>query len=67
MKLLLIPIFVPFFISIRSFSSAFCVFLYIVMYILDIAKAIKRYQSETLSLKTFINELDFLKKAVINQ
>ena len=28
MKLPLIPIFVPFFISIRSFSSAFCVFLY---------------------------------------
>ena len=37
------------------------------MYILNIAKAVKRYQSETLSLKTFINELDFLKKAVINQ
>ena len=38
------------------------------MYIQNIAEAIKRCQSmksETLSLKTIINELDFLKKTVI--
>ena len=40
------------------------------MYFLNIAKAIKRCQlmkSKTLPLKTFIKELDFLKKAVIIQ
>ena len=35
------------------------------MYILSIARAIKKMlmKSETLSLKTIINELDFLKKS----
>ena len=40
------------------------------MYILNIAKAIKKCQpmkSENVSLKTIINELNFLKKAVIIQ
>ena len=40
------------------------------MYILNIAKPIKRCQSmepETLSLKTIINELDFVRKTVIIQ
>ena len=38
------------------------------MYILNIERAIKKCQlmkSETLSLKTVINELDFLKKTVV--
>ena len=38
------------------------------MYVLDFTKAIKICQSmksETLSLKTIINELDFLKKSII--
>ena len=40
------------------------------MYILNIASAIKRCQSfnsETLSLRTIINEFDLLKKEVIIQ
>ena len=40
------------------------------MYALNIARAIKKclsIKSETLSLKTIINELNFLKKAVIIQ
>ena len=52
------------------FVSTFYDFLYIIMYILNIAKAIKKCQSmksENVSLKTIINELNFLKKAVIIQ
>ena len=52
------------------FFSTFYDFLYIIMYILNIAKAIKKCQSmksENVSLKTIINELNFLKKAVIIQ
>ena len=39
------------------------------MYILNIANAVKKMsmKSKTLSLKTTIKELDFLKKAVIIQ
>ena len=39
------------------------------MYALNIIKAIKKLSmiSETLSLKTIINKLDFLRKAVIIQ
>ena len=46
------------------------VFFYIIMYILNIVKATKRCQlmkSKTLSLKTYIKELGFLKKGVIIQ
>ena len=46
------------------------VFFYIIMYILNIAKTTKRCQlmkSKTLSLKTYIKELGFLKKRVIIQ
>ena len=41
------------------------IIIYIIMYILNIASAIKKWhsmKSETLSLKTIIKELDFLKK-----
>ena len=58
-----------FFISTRSlFFYAFYVFLYIIIYILNIARAKKRQQSmksEALSLETIIKKLDFLEKAVI--
>ena len=40
------------------------------MYILNIAKAIKKMtvmKSDSLSFKTIINELDFLKKTIIIQ
>ena len=46
------------------------VFFYIIMYILNIAKATKRCQlmkAKTLSLKTYIKKLGFLKKGVIVQ
>ena len=60
-----------FFISIRPFFFyTFCVFLYIIMYSLNITRAIKRYLSiisETLYLKTIINELGFLRKTFTKQ
>ena len=59
-----------FFISIRPFFFTFCVFLYIIMYSLNITRAIKRYLSiisETLYLQTIINELGFLRKTVTKQ
>ena len=68
-QILIIIVYINFF--------SFCVFLYMINYILDIPKAIKRmksYQrlkqlmkSRSLSLKTIIKELNFIKKAVIIQ
>ena len=51
-------------------SGFFCVFLYMIIYILNIASAVKKMpvnESDTFSLKTFIKELDFLGKTVIIQ
>ena len=55
------------FIPIRSFFT-FYVFLYIILYILNIARTKKRclsMNSENLSLKSIIKELDFLGKTII--
>ena len=59
--LMLFPIFI------RSFSLFFA-FLYIIMYILNIARSIKKMAANAIKnfiFENIINELDFLRKTVI--
>ena len=61
--------FLCYFSSLQGFGF-FCVFLYMIIYVLNIASAVKKMpvnESDTFSLKTFIKELDFLGKTVIIQ
>ena len=61
--LMLFPIFI------RSFSLFFA-FLYIIMYILNIARSIKKMAANAIKnfiFENIINELDFLRKTVIIQ
>ena len=49
----------------KIFSFTFCVFLYIIIYTLNIIKKRCLSMKAEASWKTIISELDFLKKAVI--
>ena len=66
---MLSPLLCYFFHLCKIFFFTFCVFLYTIKYNLNIDRAIKSFlskKSETSSLKTIINKLDFLNKAVIS-
>ena len=63
-KLLIIPLFMLFFISIRSFFITFFVFLYIIMYILRIVRAIKKMSVNELRdsiLESYHKQIGFFK------
>ena len=71
MNYLLYPIFYAiFFCLYQIMFFTFCVFLYLIMYILNITKAIKKFsvnEITDLSLKLIINELVSQRKSVIIQ
>ena len=64
---LLSPILCYFFYLYKIIIFTFCAFLYIMMYILNIGRVIKKISIKTLSLETIIKELDFLRKTVVIQ